>query len=346
MMNRVNQKIVDAIIKKAEHLCPDSLALIGVYGSVATGDDYEKSDLDLLILIQDDEGRQLQTGFILDDSGVGYDIYCTDWMSLRSDSACHHARISKLMDSQVIYVKDHGAYGKLCELRNQARLFLESDERFQRVSELIDKAKVSYADSLLHDRLDEIRMDAFEVMYDLLDAVMLYHGKYFRLGVKRTWQEISALPVAEEFSANMQKIAASKDIPEIRALLKRLLLYTESHTGQEKDRKAPSAELAGTYEEMYSNWRNKVEEAANNGDIFSSFMNMCCFHHMLADISSEMDIGCCGVMEDYDPDCLTDNVRIYDKCLENYEAVYKKAGITVKRFSDVDAFAADYLENK
>ena len=41
------------IIEKAEKICPDSLALIGIYGSVATGDDYEKSDLDLLILIQD-----------------------------------------------------------------------------------------------------------------------------------------------------------------------------------------------------------------------------------------------------------------------------------------------------
>lgn len=55
-MNNVNQKIIDAIIAKAEKVCPDSLALIGVYGSVATGDEYEKSDLDLLILIQDDEG--------------------------------------------------------------------------------------------------------------------------------------------------------------------------------------------------------------------------------------------------------------------------------------------------
>ena len=70
----VNQKIIQAVIDKANKVCPDSLALIGVYGSVATGDDYEKSDLDLLILIEDDEGLQLGTGFILDDRKVGYDI--------------------------------------------------------------------------------------------------------------------------------------------------------------------------------------------------------------------------------------------------------------------------------
>lgn len=33
-MNEMNKKVIDAIIKQAEALCPDSLALIGVYGSV------------------------------------------------------------------------------------------------------------------------------------------------------------------------------------------------------------------------------------------------------------------------------------------------------------------------
>lgn len=55
-MNHVNQKIINAVIEKAEKICPDSLAFIGIYGSVITGDVYEKSDLDLLILIQDDDG--------------------------------------------------------------------------------------------------------------------------------------------------------------------------------------------------------------------------------------------------------------------------------------------------
>lgn len=39
-MNDRNETMIDAVIKKAEALCPDSLALIGVYGSVATGDEY------------------------------------------------------------------------------------------------------------------------------------------------------------------------------------------------------------------------------------------------------------------------------------------------------------------
>ncbi len=46
-----NRKIIDAVISKANAVCPGSLALIGINGSFMTGDYYEKSDLDLLILI-------------------------------------------------------------------------------------------------------------------------------------------------------------------------------------------------------------------------------------------------------------------------------------------------------
>ena len=140
-MDIVNQKIIQAVIEKANKICPDSLALIGVYGSVAAEDEYEKSDLDLLILIEDDEGWKLGTGFILDDRNVGYDIYCTSLDGLRYDAECRHAHLSKLLDSRIVYVKNQDAYEELCALREQAKKLLESEERFRRVYELVDKAK-------------------------------------------------------------------------------------------------------------------------------------------------------------------------------------------------------------
>lgn len=346
MMNDVNQKIIDAIIEKAEKVCPDSLALIGVYGSVATGDDYAKSDLDLLILIQDEEGWKLQTGFILNDSEIGYDIYCTNWNGLEYDTECHHAQISKLMDSKIVYVKNQDAYDKLCKLRKQAKGFLASEERFQRVNELVDKAKISYANSHLHEELGQVRLDAFEVICYLLDAIMLYHGTYFKRGVKRTFEELAKLPVEEAFSHTIINISASKDISALRNSSKSLLLYVESHIRQEKPREEPNEGLSGTYEEMYSNWRNKVEEAAVNNDVFTSFMNMCNLQYMFLDISSGVNIGTYNIMDEYNPDSLEDNIKIYDKYLKKYEEVYQKAGIAVKRFSNVDEFVAAYLDNE
>lgn len=343
-MDIINQKIIDAVIEKAEKVCPGSLALIGIYGSVATGDDYERSDLDLLMLIENDEERGLSTGFILDDRGVGYDIYCTDRAALKYDAECHHAHLSKLMDSQIVYVKNRQAYDELIELRAQAKSFLASEERFGRVDELVDKAKICYANACLSDELGRVRLEASGVIYYLSDAVMLYHGRYFKRGIKRTFDELADLPLDEAFANTVKRIVVSHDISELRDLLKELILFTENHVRREKSKAEPSADLAGTYEEMYSNWRNKVEEAAKNGDPFASFMNMCNLHLMLSDISDGVEVGTFDVMDEYDPDTLGNNTKTFDKFLQKYEEVYTRAGIRVKRFRNVDEFVADYLQ--
>lgn len=243
------------------------MALIGIYGSVATGEEYEKSDLDLLILIQNGEGWQLGTGFILDDSKVGYDIYCINWDGIKYDAECHHAQLAKLMDSKIVYIKNQEAYEELCKLREQAEKFLESEERFQRVSELLDKAKLSYANAYLHETLGQVRVDVFGVMYYLMDAVMLFHGRYFKRGTKKMLDELATLPMDAVFIDNIKSVVTSTDVSELRDLAKGLLLYAEGHTQQENDKKEPSKDLCGTYEEMYSNWRNKVEEAAEKKNV-------------------------------------------------------------------------------
>lgn len=51
-----NNRIIAAIIKKAGLVCPDSLALIGIAGSFHSGDIHERSDLDLCIVINDEDG--------------------------------------------------------------------------------------------------------------------------------------------------------------------------------------------------------------------------------------------------------------------------------------------------
>ena len=117
----------------------------------------------------------------------------------------------------------------------------------------------------------------------------------------------------------------------------------ENYTRREEEKREPSQELTGTYEEMYSNWRNKVAEAAEQDNAVASFMNLCNLHYMIAEIGDEVEIGNFNIMEVYNPDCLQDNVELFDMCLQKYEDVYKSAGIEVKRFSNVDVFVADYL---
>lgn len=345
-MNSINKKIIDSIIEKAERLCPDSLALIGIYGSTATGDVYEKSDLDLLILINDEKGYKLTTGFILDDSKIGYDLYCTTFDGLRYDSECHNAHLSKLMDSKIIYIKNQKTYEELCSLREKAKLFLRSDERYKRVDELIEKAKLSFADACLYDDIGRIRVRVCDIMLSLADAIMIYHGTYFKRGVKRIFEELSQIPLDSVFTYNMKKISESKDICEILSLVRDIILYVVKYVSRKVEKINPTKEnIAGTYEEMYSNWRNKVEEAAGRNDSFSSFVNMCSLQHMISDISSEIEIGCYDIMGKYNPDILTENTAVFDSFLTEYEKMYQTCGLYVKHYCSTDEFVKDYINS-
>ena len=125
-----NRLLIDAILEKERRLCPGSIALIGIYGSFLTGDVHPRSDLDLLILINDDRGRQLAETFIEDDRQVGHDLYCTSRESLREDARYTDPNIAKLMDSEIVYCADASARAELEELREQEEK--RSPPRFQR----------------------------------------------------------------------------------------------------------------------------------------------------------------------------------------------------------------------
>ncbi|MCI9443068.1 MAG: hypothetical protein HFH15_18220 [Ruminococcus sp.] len=167
-------------------MCPDSLALIGVYGSVVTGDEYEKSDLDLMILINDENGQVLADGFIIDDVDIGYDLYCTSWDMLEEDAQCSHAHLSKLFDSRIVYCKDKSALERLDEIRRKAAELPASDRRYEKADKVYSDAKKMLAEVCLAQSLSKARSCAGAAIEFIENAVMLYNGQYFRKGTKRT----------------------------------------------------------------------------------------------------------------------------------------------------------------
>lgn len=343
-MKEIDQKIMDAIIKKAELVCPDSLALIGLYGSAATGDIHEKSDLDLLILIDDNRGRRLANVFILSDVGIGYDMYCTTWEMLERDAECHHAHLSKLLDSPLIYIKDQNAARRLEKLRKKAFDLLASDARYAKAQEALENAKKMYADCFLADSVSQIRTTAGAVIHFLLDAVMLYHGRYFKKGVKRTFEEIGTLNLSFNMEGKVMNIIRAETVDGIRNGLTDLVRSVQACLSVRREKAEPNPDnLSGTYEEMFSNWRNKMQEAAEKNDLFSSFMNMVSFQFMLHELAENIAIRELNIMDRFDPCRAEKNMETFEEALESYLEEYRKAGIWPKCFADVDDFLAKYL---
>lgn len=344
-MNDINKTIIDAVIKKADALCPDSLALIGVYGSAATGDEHQKSDLDLMILINDENGQVLADGFILEDIDVGYDIYCTSWNMLEADAQCSHAHLSKLFDAKIVYCKDQGALKRLNGIKGKAAELLASDERYDKADNAYCEAKKMFAESYLTDSLSEVRSRAGAAIVFIEDAIMLYNGRYFRKGTKRALDELRQLPLPFDLETAIMDIIRAETVEKIRADLTKLLILTAEYIHVPKKKELPSAKnLSGTYEEMYSNWKNKMAEAADSADVYSSFMNLLSLQYMFHGIAEGIAVDDPEIMDEFDPQDLEKNAVVCDKVLRNYLVEYEKAGISPKCFRSVAEFAEDYCK--
>ena len=350
-----NRKIIDAIIRKEQAVCPGAVALIGIYGSFQTGDVHPLSDLDLLILINDDRGWQLGKAFIQEDLGVGHDIYCTSWESLRQEAAYEHPHISKLMDSQIVYCPDEKYKEELESLREQVRKKLAEpfgEEDYRKAEKELKEARCCYADALTAEELNEVRRSAGGAIYFAENALALLNKTYFRKGISRRYEELEAMEKKPgnlcEMIENVLAATTVKDLKEQLTLLMKGLASCFLQAKQQllRAKKPAGADtLSGTYEEMFSNWHGKMVQAAERGDRHLAFMSLESLNEMLKDIGSEVDIGTYDVLSAYDPGDLRKTAEGFDRILQQYLSEYEKAGLRPARYADADEFAASYLKS-
>ena len=342
-MNAVHQKIVDEVLEKAKRECPGVLDLVGVYGSVCMGDVHEHSDLDLLILINDPKGYVLAETFILEDQKIGYDLYCTSWEMLEDDAKCGHAHLSKLMDSEIVYVRGESVTERLEGLKEEVRGILGSERRFESIQNLRDEIRKYYGYAMAAESIGTLRGYAAYVITLCLDAIMLWNGTYFKRGVKRTFEELEGLDVPDDFDKNIMRIVQAKNYVELGVALATLFKSVMRFTQHRTRREVPTKEkLTGTYEEMYSNWKNKMSEAAKSGDAFASFMNLASLQFMLEGIAAENDIPRFSVLEEFDASDLRKNRKLFEDALEDYLQEYEKLGMEARCFVNVDQWRAKH----
>ncbi len=350
-----NRKIIDAVIRKEQAVCPGSLALIGIYGSFQTGDVHPLSDLDLLILINDERGWQLGKAFIQEDTGVGHDIYCTSWDSLRQDAEYGHPHISRLMDSQIVYCADEKYREELESLREQVRKTLAEpfgEGDYRRAEKELKEARCCYADAMTAEELNEARRSAGGAIYFAENALALLNKTYFRKGVSRRYEELDAMERKPGNICGMiDSVLAAETVNGLKEQLTLLMkglgccfLRVKQQLPREK-KPACGDTLAGTYEEMFSNWHGKMAQASERGDRHLAFMSLESLNEMLNDIGSAVDIGTYDVLDVYDPGDLRKTAEGFDRILRQYLREYEKAGLQPALYADADAFVSAYLQS-
>ena len=330
-----NQKIIDAIIEKANRDYPGSLAMIGIYGSFCTGDIHEKSDLDLMILINDEKGYGLSATFLLEDEYIGHDLYCTTWEALENDSQFGHPHISKLMDSKIVYCADDAHMTRLESLKAK----VHTANTGEAAEKTLQEARQCFARAMTAESLASVRYHAVGTILSCQDTIALQNGKYFRLGTRRVFEELGAM---EYVPTNLQElvnnIVTADTCDAIKTGLTSLLRAVEALF----TKPIPEPQVyPGTCEEMISNWRNKMYLAAQTGDQWLSFSSMASLDAMLKELGFDWN-----VMDKFQPDDLNASAAAYDEVIAKYQEEYRKAGVPFQSYPNVDAFVEEYTKKK
>ena len=178
-----NEKIINEVLAKIKRTCPNSIDMVAIGGSFASGDFYEKSDLDLLIIRNDDEGTKISKCFIMDD--IGYDIYTHSWEDLKRMSRYRNPYVTKLKQLDIIYTRNSEASEKYKSLQADLNDNMSNDLLLKHnVSNLFAYAQNNFSDSLSSNFPKESYKALGEYIKNVEAIVYLINGKYVEHGTK------------------------------------------------------------------------------------------------------------------------------------------------------------------
>ncbi|WP_256716043.1 nucleotidyltransferase domain-containing protein [Paenibacillus odorifer] len=347
-----NEKLISMVIERAKRDFSDDIAIIGLTGSFSTGDFHEKSDLDLIIINNTEQGWGISSCFILDD--IGYDLYCTPWETRIEDQAnLESPMISCLVDLQVLYCAKPEYLEKLNLYKQRALDALAmpiGKECISRAKKCIDIAKQEYANTLLSEDIGAVRYASSEVLYNLLNALTHLNNTYFKRGMKRYLEEIATYRyVPDDFEKTYMAVIEAKTIDEIRsAAYKALKNINDLYNKMYKDfvvQPVPSYDnLGGTYEELWCNYRNKIIASVESGDRSYAYLAAMGIQGFLDEMTEWKGTKKFDIMQYFDSDHLQVFKNEFLKVMDEYLEEYNKVGRKVERYNTFEQLYNEYMK--
>lgn len=356
-----NKKIIEIIMKQIREKCPDSIDMIAIGGSFCNGDIYEKSDLDLVIIFRDDKAKCLDKCFILDD--VAMDVYTHDWREFEQLAEYPHPYVTKLIDLDIIYVHDKDVLKRYKDLQlglnanmsNDNLVLKNIEAHFNKANYELDKLNQNENDlGLAYRSLAHIIKETEFIIY-------MANKSYVKRGTKRVPEEICNMKnLPEGFIEIYSDITNCKSVEEIKEKANKLVSCITTFVSEKGIKYTPTIEekkeserkelmpnnLLGTYEEIYSNWKNKMMHAVTINSRYLSFVTMNSCQEFYDEMASMFNIPQIELMVNYNPDNLGSNVNFFNSCMEQWLSLYRTHGVEVNYYANLSELESLYKPDK
>lgn len=353
-----NNKIINAIMNEINNVCPNSIDLIGITGSFSNGNIHKSSDLNLLIIRNDNDAKCLDKNFIFE--GVGFNICTRDWNYLEQISKYKDIYLSDLMNLEIIYSKNENILKKyktlqntlLCNINNKFNAREYISYYFSNILGFYDVINRTNDLGVAYRCLAKIIFNTEKIIYMLNNSYV----KGSVIDMKKELYNMNILPsnfinVYDDIT-NCNCIGQVKSkafllIKVIEELIDKLnIKYSINKIKMNKNKrtKITSNNLIGTYELLVSKYKNKMYIAEINKDKYLAFKIMASCQDFYDDMYRKFYISNQKLIDSYTPDYLFANSNYFNESLLEWYYLCNKYGVEIEYYFKLNDLDRIYLK--
>jgi hypothetical protein len=208
----------------------------------------------------------------------------------------------------------------------------------------------AYATVMLSDSVAECKYASARMLLALEYLIYLANKSYVRRGVRRIPEELRTMKrLPEHFWPNYQQLIASNSQAGIQACSTQLMKTTQTFVTTISEpvrakKEMTQDDIRGTYEEIFSNWRNKMYLAAQTDDVYLALMTMASCQELYDELATEYNVDRVRLFEGFQTDDLARAAERFDAAMEYYRCLYAQVGEPVRAYASIEAFEKAYLE--
>ena len=335
-----NEKLINMVVERTKRDFPEDIAASGLIGSFTTNEYHEKSDLDLIILINNEKGWGISRGFILDD--VGYDFYCTSW-----------DRIPTMTHMEVYYCAKPEYQARINDLLETKQKELDEpvgNKQIEKAKRFVNSAKQCFANVMIADKIGAARYYAGEMLDSIIEAISELNNKVIRkYGLRKFLETLLSFEyLPNDFEEHYMLLVDAKDIDGIKQACVNLLtgfvgLYDEMSLKFIQSPVPTYDNLKGTYEELWCNYRNKILRSTSLNEKSYAFLTAIGAQNYLNEMTFSIGTKRFDVMQYFDSDNLSLLRDEFLKIMDEYLSEYEKAGRMVEKYETFDELYAAFM---
>lgn len=274
--------VSSALIERIQRDYAEDVAIAAYYGSYTDGTATERSDLDFFYIPANPKGYGAGLSFILD--GRSFDFWPIDWERAESMARLEDSKTGILADCKLLYVRSDEDLERFNNLKLQIKDIrsFEGEERFLDMAEKTLKSVYPFLWEMRRAGIGKsfsfYRLQAFEVVAPVLEAIALANRTYLRKGWGKNLTEIYNLPVRPaELEQVMNTIMRSGEPPAIIGACEHLVDSVKRVIDEQRSLLQPStpqyAQGAEGFFEEFKGLLDKVQSACERKDYELAFFS-------------------------------------------------------------------------